>query len=138
MIDQNKILVREITEQIWNGGAFDKIPDFYSVDYVADYRPYAQPRRGHEGIRGMVERAHAAFPDYHEEIREIIAEGDVVVVRLTITGTQSGQWGALAPTGKRVSFEEVAILEIRDGKVVSQRGVADNLTALRQLGVGGR
>ena len=85
----------------------------------------------------MVERAHAAFPDYHEEIREIIAEGDVVVVRFTITGTQSGQWGMLAPTGKRVSFDEVVFLEIRDGKVVSQRGVADNLTALRQLGVGG-
>jgi predicted ester cyclase len=138
MSEQNKTLVREITEQIWNAGAFDRIPEFYSVDYVADYRPYAQPRHGHDGIRGMVERAHAAFPDYHEEIREMVAEGNVVVVRLTITGTQSGQWGVLAPTGKRVSFDEVVFLEIRDGKVVSQRGVADNLTALRQLGVGGR
>jgi len=138
MIEQNKTLVREITEQIWNAAAFDKIPDFYSVEYVADYRPYAQPRHGHEGIRGMVERAHAAFPDYHEEIREIVAEGNVVAVRFTVTGTQSGQWGVLAPTGKRVSFDEVAFLEIRDGKVVSQRAVADNLTALRQLGVGGR
>jgi predicted ester cyclase len=43
--------------------------------------------------------------------------------------------GVLAPIGKRVSFDEVVFLEIRDGKVVSQRGVADNLTALRQLGV---
>jgi len=137
MIEQNKALVRELTEQIWNAGALDRIPDFYSVDYVADYRPYAQPRRGREGIRGMVERAHAAFTDYHEEIREIVAEGNVVVVRFTITGTQSGQWGMLAPTGKRVSFDEVVFLEIRDGKVVSQRGVADNLTALRQPGVGG-
>jgi predicted ester cyclase len=134
MIEQNKTLVRQLTEQIWNGGAFDRIPEFYSVDYVADYRPYAQLRHGHDGIRGMVERARAAFPDYHEEIREMVAEGDVVVVRLTITGTQGGQWGRLAPTGRRAMFDEVVFLQIRDGKVVSQRGVADNLTALRQLG----
>jgi predicted ester cyclase len=135
MIEQNKILVRELTEQIWNCGALERIPDFYSVEYVAEYRPYATARRGHDGIRGMVERARTAFPDYHEEIREIIAEGDFVVVRFTITGTQRGQWGALAPTGKRVEFEEVAILEIRAGKIIRQRGIADNLTALRQLGV---
>jgi hypothetical protein len=34
-----------------------------------------------------VQRAHAAFPDYHEELEEMVAEGDKVVVRLTITGT---------------------------------------------------
>ena len=135
MVEQNKTLVRDLTEQIWNGMAFDRIPDFYSVDYVADYRPYGQPRHGHEGIRGMVERAHDAFSDYHEEIREMVAEGNMVVVRFTVSGTQSGQWGALAPTGRRAEFDEVAFLEIQDGKVVRQRGVADNLTALRQLGV---
>ncbi len=58
-----------------------------------------------------------------------------MVVHLTISGTQSGAWGALPPTGKRVSFDEILILELREGKVVHQRGVADNLAALRQLGV---
>jgi hypothetical protein len=54
-------------------------------------------RRGHDAIKGMVQRAHAAFPDYHEDPEEMIAEGDKVVVRLTITGTQLGQWGPLPP-----------------------------------------
>ena len=43
--------------------------------------------------------------------------------------------GALPPTGKRVQFEEIVILQIRDGKVHRQRGIVDNLNALRQLGV---
>jgi len=34
-----------------------------------------------------------------------------------------------------VQFDEIVILTLRDGKVVHQRGVADNLTALRQVGV---
>jgi predicted ester cyclase len=41
----------------------------------------------------MVEGAWTAFPDYHEEVHELIAEGDRVVVHLTISGTQQGQWG---------------------------------------------
>jgi predicted ester cyclase len=34
-----------------------------------------------------------------------------------------------------VQFEEIVILQIRDGKVQRQRGIVDNLNALRQLGV---
>lgn len=135
MSDENKTLVREITEVIWNRRGLDRIPDFYAPDFVADYRPYAPLREGHEGIRGMVERAWAAFPDYHEELHELIAEGDRVVARFTISGTQEGQWGVLPPTGRRVKFEEIVIVEIRNGKVHRQRGVVDNLSALRQLGV---
>ena len=58
-----------------------------------------------------------------------------MVVRLTITGTQLGQWGPLPPRGKRVRFEEIVILRSVDGKVVEQRSLPDNLAALRQLGV---
>ncbi|TMA41735.1 MAG: ester cyclase [Deltaproteobacteria bacterium] len=83
----------------------------------------------------MVERAWAAFPDYLEELHELIAASDHVVARFTISGTQEGQWGLLPPTGRHVTFEEIVIFEIRDGKVHTQRGVADNLSALRQLGV---
>jgi predicted ester cyclase len=133
--DENKRLVRESTEVVWNRRSLDRIPEFYASDFVADYRPYAPLREGHEGIRGMVERAWAAFPDYHEELHELIAEDDRVVARFTISGTQEGQWGPLAPTGRRIEFEEIVILEIRDGKVRRQRGVVDNLSALRQLGV---
>src|SRR5262249_17025093 len=86
------------------------------------------------GVRAMVEGAWTAFPDYHEEVHELIAEGDRVVIHLTISGTQQGQWGPLPATGKRVAFDEIVILQIRDGKVLKQRGIVDNLSALRQLG----
>lgn len=134
MSEDNKTLVRELTEVIWNRRDLDRIPEFYTPDFVGDYRPYAL-RQGHEGVRAMVEGAWAAFPDYHEEVRELVAEGDRVVVHLTISGTQQGQWGPLPPTGKRAEFDEIVILQIHDGKVAGQRGVVDNLSALRQLGV---
>jgi C-1 hydroxylase len=91
MSEKNKALVRELSEEIWNGRKLERIPDFYAPDYVVDYRPYVPVRTGREAIRETVERAFATFPDYHEEIRELIAEGDKVVVCLTISGTQTGQ-----------------------------------------------
>jgi predicted ester cyclase len=133
--EKNRMLVRELTEHIWNRRRLDLVADYYAPDFVGDYRPYAPLREGHDGIRGMVECAWTAFPDYHEELRELVAEGDRVVARFTISGTQRGQWGPLQPTGKRVEFEEIVILEMRDGKVARQRGIVDNVTALRQLGV---
>jgi predicted ester cyclase len=121
--------------EAWNTGKLESIAELYAADYVADYRPYAPLRHGHDAIKDMIQRAHTAFPDYHEELEEMIAEGDKMVVRFTITGTQLGQWGPLPPTGKAVRFEEIVILRFRDAKVVEQRGIPDNLAALRQLGV---
>jgi steroid delta-isomerase-like uncharacterized protein len=131
--EQNKRLVREITDVIWNGRDLDRIAEFYAPDFVGDYRPYAL-REGHAGVRAMIEGAWTAFPDYHEEVHDLIAEGDRVVAHLTISGTQNGQWGPLPATGKRAQFDEIVILQIREGKILRQRGIVDNLSALRQLG----
>lgn len=86
MSEQNKRLMREITDVIWNSRGLDRIPEFYAPDFVGDYRPYGL-REGHAGVRAMVEGAWTAFPDYHEEVHELIAEGDRVVLHLTISGT---------------------------------------------------
>jgi predicted ester cyclase len=134
-VERNKALVQRLFDEVWNTGNLDAIEELYAADYVADYRPYAPLIRGHAGIKGMVQRAFAAFPDYHEQLEQLIAEGDSVVVRLTVTGTQLGWWGVVAPTGKKVRFEEIVILRIVDGKVVEQRGIVDNLSVLRQLGI---
>jgi len=133
-IELNKAVIPRLFD-MWNTCNLDLVEELYAADYVADYRPYAPLRYGHEAIRGMVQRAHVAFSDFHEELEELIAEGDKVVVRFTITGTQTGQWGPLPPTGKPVRFEEIVILRFVDGKVAEQRGLPDNLAALRQLGV---
>jgi hypothetical protein len=134
-IEENKAIVRRLFDEVWNTGNLDKIEDLYSPDFVADYRPYAPLRTGLEGIKDMVRRAWTTFPDYHEQLEELVAEGDTVVARFLITGTQQGYWGPIPPTGKQVRFEEIVMLRIVNGKVVGQRGVVDALHALRQLGV---
>ncbi len=134
-IDAHKRAVHRLFDEVWNGRNLAVVPELYSVDFTADYRPYAPLRRGHDGVRAMVEGAIATFPDYHEELLALCAEGDRVAVHLRIEGTQRGPWGPLAPTGKRLVFEEMLWLTFDDhGLVVHQRGIVDNLLALRQTG----
>jgi len=75
------------------------------------------------------------FPDWHETIEDIVAEGDKVWVRFTGRGTHRGEWRGLAPTGKKITFTGVQIWRIVDGKVVEKDSIIDILDACKQLGI---
>ena len=134
--DGIRAVVQRLFDEIWNGRQFDAIPELYSSEYTVDYRPYSPLRHGHHAVREMVERAYETFPDFHEELLAVIAEGDRAAVHLRVSGTQTGPWGPIGPTGKRLEYEEVVLLTFdADGRVVHQRGIVDNLNGLRQAGV---
>jgi predicted ester cyclase len=134
--EDHRRTVHRLFDEVWNGRDVSVIPALYCVDFVADYRPYAPLRQGHHGVRAMVEGAIAAFPDYHEELLGMCVDGAHAAVHLRVTGTQLGPWGPLAPTGKHLVFEEMMWLTFDEhGLVRHQRGIVDNLLALRQAGV---
>ena len=130
----NRELGLKINRDIWNAGRFELIPDYFAEDFVMESAT-APTRRGHAELRAAVERAHAAFEGFREEVRTIVADAERVVIHFAISGRHTGQWGPLAGTGREVAFDEIVIMTVRDGKVVHQVGVIDNLTGLRQVGV---
>jgi predicted ester cyclase len=130
----NRELGFKINREIWNERRFDRIAQYFAEDFVADYSPYAV-RRGRDELRAMVERAHATFENFREEVKAVIADEHRVVVHFTIKGRQVGAWGVVPPTGKEVAFDEIVIMTVENRKVVHQVGVVDNLLALRQLGI---
>lgn len=137
MADQaafNRELGLKINQDVWNGRELDKITEYFAEDFVMDYSPNFV-RRGREQLRNAVERSHAAFENFREEVRMVIADNARVVIHFTIKGRHTGQWGPLPPSGKEVSFDEIVIMTIRDGKVVHQTGVVDTVSGLRQVGV---
>jgi len=76
------------------------------------------------------------FPDWHETIEDIIAEGDKVWVLLTATGTHTGEFLGLAPTGKKITLMTIDIYRIANGKLVWGRRVpTPDLAFFKQLGV---
>ena len=77
----------------------------------------------------------AAFPDLHLTVEDVIAEGDRVVVRNTVTGTHRGEYMGVGPTGKSVTYNEIFIFRFANGRVAETWGVVDVLSQMKQLGV---
>jgi len=76
-----------------------------------------------------------AFPDLHVAIEDVVAEGDKVVHRNTVTGTHQGEYRGVAPTGRTITYNEIFIFRFTDGRVAEIWGVVDVLAQLRQLGL---
>lgn len=75
----------------------------------------------------------SAFPDLRMTIEDMVAEGDKVASLLTLTGTHTGEFLSIPPTGKSVSISLQGMVRIQEGKVTEHWGVADGLALLEQL-----
>ena len=116
-------MVRRLVEGI-NAGDEDTVVD----DLFA---PRAARR-----VKRLFAEFHTAFPDWQEEIVELVAEGDTVAGRFRCSGTHLGEFLGEAPTGKRMEdVEEVFFVRSEDGKFVDFWGLEDSLGRLRQLGL---
>ena len=78
---------------------------------------------------------HRAYPDLHVTIEDLIEEGDKVVSRNTVTGTNLGEYMGRPPTGRSVTYNEIFVFRFAGGRIVETWGVVDVLAQMRQLGM---
>lgn len=133
--EANKRTVRRIYNELWNERKLevaDEVVAAGGTNYGTGLLP--QPF-GPEEMKGTVRMVSAAFPDNRHEVEEIIAEGDTVVLRCTLTGTHLGAFMGIPSSGKEIAVTEIHVYRMEDGKVVEHRVGRDDLGALRQLGV---
>ncbi len=64
--------------------------------------------RGPEGMKQAFAGLHEEFPDVHVDIESIVAEGDMVAIRLTFSGTH-------APSGERAAWREMVFARFWEG-----------------------
>ena len=128
-------VVRDACRVIWTEGDTSRVREFYAEDYKADY-PFGEGwGDGAEGAKAFADAIRTGFPDYNEEIEDIVVQGDKVAVKLRIRGTHSGPMFGVPATGKTVDFRDMTICTIRNGKIVQQSGLSDNLSLFSQLGI---
>jgi predicted ester cyclase len=132
---EKKALI-EALHEIWNTGRVDLIPQVYASNFVAHFPKgwgENEPRDGHAGIRATIERLRAGFPDWHEQIQDVVIDGDKVAVRYHSSGTNSGSFGGRPATGRKVSVDELSIFRIANGRVAEQWCLVDDLMFGKQL-----
>lgn len=85
--------------------------------------------------KAVFARLRQAYPDLHVAVEDVIAEGDRVVSRNTVTGTHQGEYLGIPPTGKSVTYDEIFIVRFVNGRAAETWGVVDVLSHMKQLGV---
>ncbi len=131
--EENKAIARRGYEAI-NQNNLDALDEIVASD-ITDHDPAPGQAPGLEGVKQYFSSLHAAFPDFHMEVEDMIAEGDKVVARISWSGTHQGEFMGIAPTGNRVEVSGIDIVRITDGKVVERWGNFDDLGMMQQLGV---
>ena len=133
-IEQNKAVARRLIEDVFNQGDISLVDELIAPDFVEhEEMPPGMPS-GREGNKAATAMLRSAFPDFKATIDDMVAEGDKVVLRLTWSGTQEGEFMGMPPSGKRFSISVFDILRIDGGKIVEHWGQMDQMAMMQQLG----
>ena len=141
MSEANKELVRRHFEEIWNRQDLAVADELMAEDYLEHaVAPFgqAEPGRvnGPAAMRQTVQWLLAQFPDLHMRIEALVAEGDLVAVRVLSEGTNLGPLkGVMPPTGKRFAARQSHWFRVEDGKLAEHWATREDLPAMLQLGV---
>ncbi len=131
-LERNKEAVRRFFQEIWNDGDESAIDRYLAEDAAGNDPKFGV---GRESFRRQWRKWQNAFPDIHFELEELVAEGDTVVSRWTLTGTHTGEFLGVAPTGRTVRVSGMSLDHLRDGMVVSGFDGWDALGFRQQLGI---
>lgn len=135
MPQTEKELLRRIVEEAWNKGNLNVLDELFATDIVTRHPNFPAPVRGVKEYKRLISNYREAFPDLRFNIEEIVSEGNKVVMRYTITGTQRGVFRGTPPTNKRIEYSGIAVTRVENGKAVEQNIQSDHLGLFRQLGL---
>jgi predicted ester cyclase len=133
-VERNKAIARRTLEEILPACDVEALASVTDADIVAHDRRPDEPA-GLEGVKRTMLWLGHVFSDQRWEIHQVIGDGDLVAIRATHHGRQTGDLMGIPPSGREVAYDYVHILRFRDGKAIEHWSVRDDMTLMRQLGV---
>ncbi len=134
--EENKALERRWYEECNKGmeAALAVVDELYAIDFIY-HSSTGREMRGIKEYKQHISEFGSAFPDLHFTIEDMVAEGDKVALRLTMTCTNKGAFMGIPPTNKKIVAWEIEIDRFAGGKFVESWSRYDTLGLMQQLGV---
>ena len=133
MSQANKQLVLQVLAALDNGDA-DAVAALHHPDYI-NHEAASSRQRGPEGARATAVFLNRTFQDMRHEPLDVVAEGDLVVIRAQASGRQVGEIDGFPATGRTFSVQHIHIFRLANGKISEHWACRDDLGAARQLGL---
>ena len=131
---ENKASFRRTYEEMFNQGNLTIADELISPEFINHEAPPGS-NRGPESMREAVTMLRRAFPNLHFAIGELVAEGNLVMGQVTMSGTHQGFFQDMPPTGQSFQQNQMHFVRFLNGKAIEHRAVRDDLGMMQQLGV---
>ena len=133
----NKATVKRFDDVVSTGDAevISKTIDELVEPDVLIHMPLPIQATGAQALKQVWAMLLRGLPDLHVAVEDVIAEGDKVVSRNTVTGTHQGEYMGLPPTGKSITYNEIFIFRFAGGRIAEIWGVVDVFSQMQQIGV---
>ena len=132
---ENLQLVHRMYEAL-NAQDLDAHDRYWSADMIWHGPAGFGDIHGLDGFKNQVLRPfYAAFPDYYAKNDFEVAQGDWVSATGYLTGTHTGKWMGVEPTGKPMRMQFSDFWLVRDGLLVENWVMVDHIEVMRQLGI---
>lgn len=130
--EKNKAIARRVFDEIFNQNKFEVADEIYAKDFVNHgmHRDIGL-KEDQEAARGW----KSAAPDLKMTVIKMVAEGDLVTVLWSGTGTNTGTGNGLPATGKKIEGRGITIWRIEKGKIKEEWSAFDQLRLMQQLGL---
>jgi steroid delta-isomerase-like uncharacterized protein len=136
-MNDDRTLVHEWFEEVWNKGDRDAIDRLFAADGIA-HGLAGDPdtsMRGPDGYKPLFDSFRDAFPDIHIEVVDTVCDGDKIAARCVVRGTHTGAGLGIDATHRTVEFTGMTFLRVRDGQIVEAWNNFDFPRMYQQLGV---
>jgi steroid delta-isomerase-like uncharacterized protein len=132
-LEANKKVARDYVEQVFNQHKPESAADFVTGDVVWHGGGLGDIP-GVEGLIGLLKSFIGALPDLNAAEQDIVAENDLVVVRLVVSATVKGSLLGVPADGKPVRWNAVDIYRVTDGKISEEWAADDVASIMIQVG----
>ena len=127
--EENKALVRRFITEVFEQGNMDAVDELCADDFIG----HTWGNADREGLKAAMQRVAKALADAHFAIEDMIAEDDRVVVRVTASARQVGEFMGVPATGRSYKIGEIHIFKLRDGKIAEHWHEYNPGAILKQL-----
>jgi steroid delta-isomerase-like uncharacterized protein len=131
--EQNKAVARQLHEAL-DSQNIERFNELFAPGGVV-HGATPQEDISAENSAQFLQPFYQAFPDLSHSIEDLFAKGDKVVARVLIQATHKGELMGIPPTGNKVKYHQITILQIADGKIKEGWRLTDSLGMMSQLGL---
>ncbi|WP_225839737.1 ester cyclase [Streptomyces sp. NK08204] len=129
----NKIMCRRILDEAFSQGKTEVLDELMTEDFV-NHNAAPGMDTGREGVKSVIRVEREGFPDMKVELIRDFEDGEFVIQHVEVSGTHKGHVFGAAPTGRTISWNEIHIVRVRDGRVSDHWACNDLHVLLTKLG----